>query len=85
MFLELIEIDRNSEKPIYRQIVDQTIDLIRKGILGSGIQIPGTRKIADKLMLHRKTVVTAIDELVAQGWLESKAGIGTFCAASNLE
>jgi GntR family transcriptional regulator/MocR family aminotransferase len=78
VFLELLKIDRDSEKPIYRQIVDQTIDLIRTGILAAGMQIPGTRKIAGKLILHRKTVVAAIDELVAQGWLESTSGIGTF-------
>jgi GntR family transcriptional regulator/MocR family aminotransferase len=32
--------------------------------------LPGTRELASLLMLHRKTIVAAYDELLTQGWLE---------------
>lgn len=37
--------------------------------------------MADSLSVHRKTVVRAYEELLAQGWLESRIGTGTFIAA----
>lgn len=81
MLLDLIQLERLSEKPVYRQLADQLTDLIRNGMLVAGSRLPGTRQIALRLKLHRKTVVAAIDELVAQGWLETKPGKGTFVAS----
>ena len=78
MILELIKIRRKSEKPIFQQLVDQIIGLVSQGILVPGSALPGSRKMAVKLGLHRKTVVSAIDELVAQGWLVTQPGKGTY-------
>jgi GntR family transcriptional regulator / MocR family aminotransferase len=80
VLLDLIQLERASEKPIFRQLADQLADLIRNGMLVAGSQLPGTRQMAIKLKLHRKTVVAAVDELAAQGWLETKPGKGTFVA-----
>ncbi|MCB0687407.1 MAG: PLP-dependent aminotransferase family protein [Saprospiraceae bacterium] len=80
MLLDLLTIDRNSDTPIFRQLIDQIINLIQTGVLIPESQLPGTRKIADKMLIHRKTVVAAVDELVAQGWLETFRGKGTFVA-----
>ncbi|MBK8505680.1 MAG: PLP-dependent aminotransferase family protein [Saprospiraceae bacterium] len=80
MILELIKIDRNADKPIFRQLIDQIIQLVRDGVLPSGFQLPGTRQLSQKLLIHRKTAIAAIDELVAQGWLETIPGRGTFVA-----
>lgn len=79
-FLELIKIDRENVTPIFRQLIDQMIHLIRSRILQPGSQIPGSRRLASHLELHRKTVIAAIDELVAQGWLQTIPGKGTFVA-----
>ncbi|MCF2444137.1 PLP-dependent aminotransferase family protein [Dyadobacter sp. CY345] len=76
---ELI-IDKLEKLPVYLQIANQLTDLIRKGIMQSGQQLPSSRQLADALNIHRKTVVRAYDELLAQGWLESKTGSGTFVA-----
>lgn len=80
MLADLITIDRNAEIPIFRQLTDQIIQLVRKGILRPGLQLPGSRILSEKLKIHRKTVVSALDELVAQGWLETVPGRGTFIA-----
>jgi len=80
VLLELVRINRQLGTPIFRQLIDQIIQLVRSGILTPGSQIPGTRQLSDKLGIHRKTVVAAIDELVAQGWLDTIPGRGTFIA-----
>ncbi|WP_020528919.1 PLP-dependent aminotransferase family protein [Flexithrix dorotheae] len=77
-FKSLIEIDKNNSKPIYLQIVNQFIDLIRQGILKPGTKLPGSRKLSDILGIHRKTVIAAFDELYAQSWLEVIPHRGTF-------
>ncbi|WP_304233882.1 PLP-dependent aminotransferase family protein [Jiulongibacter sediminis] len=81
MFQNLIQIDRESDKPIFRQLADQLIEQIREGLLPAETKLPGTRKLADLWGLHRKTVIAAIDELVLGGWLETLPGRGTYVAA----
>jgi GntR family transcriptional regulator / MocR family aminotransferase len=74
----LIEIDRSSVVPIYLQISNSLIMLIKRGVLASGIKLPGTRRLADMLAIHRQTAVRAYEELYTQGWLELRAAKGTF-------
>ncbi len=44
----------------------------------SGAHLPGTRVLAVTLGVHRKTVIAAYDELMAQGWIETQTTKGTF-------
>lgn len=81
MLLDSIEIRRDSQTPVFRQLIDQIIQLIQNGILTPGAQIPGSRQWSARLNIHRKTVVSALDELVSQGWLETVPGRGTFIAS----
>ncbi|MBS1563867.1 MAG: PLP-dependent aminotransferase family protein [Bacteroidetes bacterium] len=76
----LISIDKTSREPVYLQIAAQLIALIRGGTLGPGHRLPSTRQLAGWLDIHRKTAVQAYDELLLQGWLESRSGSGTFVA-----
>lgn len=80
-FSSLLTPDKNSRQPVYIQIANQLMELIRKGILQTGYQLPSSRQLAESLNVHRKTVVRAYEELLAQGWLESRIGTGTFIAA----
>ncbi|MDZ7936409.1 MAG: PLP-dependent aminotransferase family protein, partial [Emticicia sp.] len=66
--------------PVYQQISNQFIALIRGGTLKSGQKILSSRALSELLGVHRKTVIMALDELLAQGWLETKQGSGTFVA-----
>jgi GntR family transcriptional regulator / MocR family aminotransferase len=79
-FKSLIEIDRVSKTPIYQQITNQFINLIKKGILHPNQKIVSSRELSQLLIVHRKTIVMAYDELILQGWFESKTGSGTFVA-----
>ncbi len=64
--------------PVYQQISNQFVDLIKNGTLKSGQKILSSRALSEILNVHRKTIVMALDELLAQGWLETKQGNGTF-------
>lgn len=73
-------IDKSTTEPVYVQLGDQIILLLKKGSLQAGERLPGTRQLAELLVIHRKTVIRVYDELIAQGWLESRIGSGTFAA-----
>lgn len=66
-----LSVDRSSHQPLPQQLVLAITDAIRQGRLEPGAALPGTRPLARTLGLHRNTVVTAFDELRAQGWLET--------------
>lgn len=77
-FRTVIRIDRSLDRPVYLQIAHQMINAIQRGVLLAGIQLPGTRSLAEELGYHRKTIIAAYDELDAQGWTEIRPNKGTF-------
>ncbi|RZK82298.1 MAG: PLP-dependent aminotransferase family protein [Pedobacter sp.] len=79
-FFSTLAINREVLKPVYLQLAEQIIDAIKLGSIASLTRLPGTRQLSADLNIHRKTVIRAYDDLLAQGWLESKTGSGTFVA-----
>ncbi len=77
-FSTLILIDRQSSIPIYTQLANSLIDLIRNGKLKSGYQLPASRDMASTLKLNRTTVIAAYEELQVQGWVETIKRKGNF-------
>lgn len=77
-FSTLIPIDRQSSIPIFRQLADGLIDLIKKGKIKPGYQLPPSRDMASMLKLNRTTVVAAYEELQTQGWFEVVERKGNF-------
>ena len=53
-------------------------DAVRSGRLTPGTMLPPSRSLATDLGLARNTVAEAYAELVAEGWLASKQGAGTW-------
>ncbi len=51
---------------------------IRSGALGAGDKLPSTRELARRLGVNRNTVVSAFDELSAEGWVVTRGARGTF-------
>src|SRR5579884_1148833 len=51
---------------------------IGQGLLPPGVRFPAERNLAQALALSRTTVLTAYGNLKADGWLESRAGSGTY-------
>lgn len=79
-FKSLLSIDKLAATPAFVQLSEQLVHLIRTGTLLAGQRLPGTRQMAALLGLNRQTVVAGYDEAMAQGWLESRPGSGTFVA-----
>jgi GntR family transcriptional regulator/MocR family aminotransferase len=66
---------------VYLQIVHAIVEEIRPGRLPPGSALPGTRELAERLQVNRKTVVQAYAELEAQGWVSSERTRGTFVSS----
>jgi GntR family transcriptional regulator/MocR family aminotransferase len=67
-----------SDVPLHRQIYERLREAILSGHLGAGAQLPSTRNLAVQLSMSRTTVTTAYDQLMAEGYLDSKTGSGTY-------
>ena len=76
-----IRLDRQLRMPLFQQLTRQLTEEIRRGRLLPGMALPGSRDLAAELDINRKTVVLAYDELIAQGWLESRPMRGTFVSS----
>ncbi len=61
---------------------DRLFHAIREKIVGNlwpmGGKLPSTRKLADELSLSRNTVTAAYEQLVAEGYIESRLGSGFY-------
>lgn len=84
-YLSFIHLDRSSGTAIYMQVVHQLINAIQRGYLPKGTKLPGTRTLSELLVLHRRTVVAAYEELEAQGWIESRPNQGSFVVGASEE
>ncbi len=60
-----------------RQVAEALREAVRKGDLRPADALPSTRALAASLQVARGTVVEAYEQLIAEGFLESKAGAGT--------
>lgn len=76
---------KDSEKPIYREIIDYIKDGIKDGRYGKGELIPTEEEFCSLFNTSRMTVRKAIDELVGKGMLTRIRGKGTFVARFNIE
>lgn len=73
----LLDLDRDSPTPLYRQLYDSVQSAILSGRLKPGSRLPSTRELASDFEVSRNTVMEAFSQLVAEGYLESTTGSGT--------
>ena len=76
-----IRLDKQSKIPVYLQIADQIRTQIMHGALPAGSVLPSERGMAQRLEIHRNTVVKAYSELKSDAWIESRQGIGYVVAS----
>ena len=62
----IIQVQKDCDVPVYLQIANCVIREMKKGRIGPGIKLPGTRLMSELLEVHRKTMVRAYEELVLQ-------------------
>jgi GntR family transcriptional regulator / MocR family aminotransferase len=76
--LSALSLDPNNSSPLHRQLFLSLRDAILNGTLKAGTRLPATRLLAKDLKVSRNTVLTAFDQLMAEGFLESRVGSGTY-------
>ena len=75
-----LRIEPTSPVPIYRQIMDQLRFAVASGRLAPEARVPSVRDLAQELQINLQTVAKAYAELVAEGTLEIRRGLGTYVA-----
>jgi len=65
-------------EPLYQQIYDALKHKVLSGELQRGTKMPSSRTLADNLCVSRNIVLIAYEQLVAEGYLESRQGSGTY-------
>jgi len=76
----LLEVDRHSGVPIYRQLIEQIRRQIMTGRLRAGDQLESVRELAGQLKVNPMTVSKSYSLLEIEGLVERNAGIGVFVA-----
>jgi GntR family transcriptional regulator len=71
-------IDRRSGVSTYVQIVQQTEQALRLGLLRPGDQLPTAREVVEATAVNPNTVLKAYRELERAGLVEGRRGLGTF-------
>jgi GntR family transcriptional regulator/MocR family aminotransferase len=63
------------------QLEDRMREMVRDGTLPADARLPSSRALADDLGVSRRLVVAAYAQLLAEGYLVSRRGAGTYVAA----
>jgi GntR family transcriptional regulator / MocR family aminotransferase len=71
-------LDRAGSTPLHRQIYDRWRAAILGGRFRRGERVPSTRAFAETYRVSRVTVTAAYDQLLAEGYFETRIGAGTF-------
>ncbi|KPI23891.1 transcriptional regulator, GntR family [Actinobacteria bacterium OV320] len=71
-------IDRHSGVATYVQIVQQTKQALRLGVLQAGDKLPTAREVVEATAINPNTVLKAYRELERDGLVEARRGVGTF-------
>ncbi len=78
-----IQLVKGNGIPLYVQLYDQLVFLIREGKLSPGFLLPPVRKLAAFLSVNPGTAVASYRELEQNGYILTKRGSGSFVADRN--
>jgi GntR family transcriptional regulator / MocR family aminotransferase len=76
----LIELRPERGRPLRAQLEEGLRDAVRSGRLHAAAPLPSSRALARDLGVSRRLVVDAFSQLVAEGYLVTRQGSGTFVA-----
>jgi GntR family transcriptional regulator len=71
----------NDSQPIYRQLRDRVVAMILDGVLKEGDPLPSVRNVAAEYRVNPITVLKGYQELVDEGLVETRRGLGMFINA----
>ena len=76
----LIRVDPNGGETLQQQIYGGVRRAILTGLVKPGSRLPSSRAIASDLGVSRTTSLLALEQLVAEGYVTTRPGSGTFVA-----
>jgi DNA-binding transcriptional regulator YhcF (GntR family) len=74
-------LDWNDSQPIYRQLRDRVVAMILDGVLKEGDPLPSVRTVAAEYRVNPLTVLKGYQQLVDEGLVETRRGLGMFINA----
>ena len=77
----VLSLDRNSIIPLYQQLAEELRLAVLQKRLQPNQKLPPSRVLAKSLNISRVTVTQSYDQLVSEGYLETRQGSGTFVCA----
>ncbi|HEX3464662.1 MAG TPA: PLP-dependent aminotransferase family protein [Candidatus Elarobacter sp.] len=80
-----VRIDPRSPLPKHRQLYEALRRAIAEGRLRADDELPSTRELARELAVSRNTAIAAYEMLVAEGYIISRGGAGTFVAKNAVQ
>ena len=81
----MAELARAGGIPVYVRIRETLRDEITKGLLKRGEKLPPEHELASKFSVSRMTIRESIEDLVNEGLLYRRHGVGTFVAFPHLQ
>lgn len=75
-----LSLDRDSDISLKNQIIESFRALILSGRAPGGTRLPASRQLAAELGVSRITTLAALDQLAAEGYLQTRRGAGTYVA-----
>jgi len=77
-YLARLSLDKMDSMPLHRQLFLQLRDCILQAILKPETRLPSSRLLANDLGISRNTVLSAFDQLAAEGYITSRIGAGSY-------
>ena len=76
-----MEREWNDSQPIYRQLRDRVVAMILEGALAEGDPLPSVRTVSAEYRVNPLTVMKGYQQLVDEGLVEARRGLGMFINA----
>jgi len=73
-----MSLDSETSRPLYLQLRDRLLTMIREGVYAPHERLPSERKLAKKFNVSRLTVRQALSSLMHQGIVYTRIGKGTY-------
>jgi GntR family transcriptional regulator/MocR family aminotransferase len=79
------QVDRDGGTPLFLQVYGEIRSAILSRRLAPGTRLPSTRALAARLGVSRASVLSAYEQLLAEGYLAGRVGSGTYIASDLTE
>lgn len=79
----LLELDPDSEQPLYQQIAAAVRRAVGEGEVSAGDRLPAARDLAQSLDVNMHTVLRAYSDLKDEGLIELRRGRGAIVRAGH--